>query len=327
MSEQFIPVAENSSALERQSDDKGEYFRHIVEHGHYAGRTHPTRTRQGSYTFMADGRFLASINSRDPDRMAEMMHSALARHERPDELGAPSPVQLVNTSADADEFPADGLVLQAAVRDLPRTDDTATDYGQWNLDYVWIRNDEARALVPESRVVGARLDAPWPVMRRLARFHLRDFVRGEPFNWPDEMIERAELSSEIVEVTGTQVRLALRGSARMAGRVEWIAPENGETKRYDTGYDCTLQGEATWNDEAGAFTAFEVVATGQRWGTNQYNFRYDDLGPAPMGIAFVLAGTSPSDRTPPHCLRTWRSPSEGAGRPSRVAVDSGEYFG
>ena len=67
-------------------------------------------------------------------------------------------------------------------------------------------------------------------------------------------------------------------------------------------------------------------AAGQRWGANQYNNREDDLGPQPLGIAFTLAGEAPADRTPPHCLRTWRNAGPGA-RPSRVVVAQHDYFG
>lgn len=327
-SERFIPVAENSSALERQAGNKGEFFRHVVEHGHYAGRTHPTGTRQGSYTFTADGRFLGSINSRDPEEMAEMMRAALVRHEQPDALGEAAAAQLAYGKADADDFPVGGLVLQAVVRDLPRADDMAPADHRWNLDYVWIRRDEARALAPESLEVGQRREAPWSVMRRLARFHLRDYVRGEPFNWPEEAIERAELTGEIVDVSGSLVRLMFEGSARITREMKWLEPESGETRRSDTGFDCALRGEATWDDTRGGFIAFDLAAAGQRWGTNQYNFRGDDLGPAPMGIAFSLAGSTPGYRTPPHCLRTWRlAEEEGTLAASRASVGGDRYFG
>lgn len=329
LSDQFVPVAENSSWLERQPDDKGEFFRHVVEHGHFAGRTHPTRTRQGSYTFTAGGRFLASINSRDPNEIAEMMTRALERHDRSDELGGPSPVQLVDTTAPPDDFPEDGLVLQAAARDLPRSDDMPPSDGRWNLDYVWIRRAEAQAMVPETRAVGERRDVPWPVIRRLARFHLRDFVRGEPFNWPDEAIRHADVETEVVAVEGSEVRLALSGSVRIEHLVEWFEPQVDEDRSSKAGYDCSLYGEATWDDARGAFPAFELAATGQRWGANQYNNRLEDQGPAPMGIAFVLAGTTPSDRTSPHCLRIRLSQDE-APQPrgtSRWTVDRQEYFG
>jgi hypothetical protein len=326
-SERFVPVAENSSALERQTDDKGEFFRHVAEQGHYGGRTFPTSTRQGSYTFLADGTFLASINSTDPEKMAGMLRDALDRFAKLGELGAPSPAQLVDTRPEDEGYPADGLVLQATVRDLPRPADQPPPDHKWNLDYVWIRSDEARALVPEPIAAGTRRDWPENVVRRLARFHLRDYVRGEPFNWPEEAIRHAEIASEIVAVDGDAVRLVLRGAVRLEADVAWVAPEDGETKRYDNGFDCQLYGEATWDAARERFTAFALVAAGERWGTNQYNFRYDDLGPAPIGIAFELAGTTPGDRTAPHCLRTWRAGQPPSNRPSRVSVPAEEYYG
>ncbi len=326
-SEHFVPVAENSSALERQPDDKGEFFRHVAEQGHYGGRTFPTSTRQGSYAFLPDGTFLASVNSTDPERMAGMMREALDRFARPDALGAPSPAQLVETRSPDEGYPEDGLVLVATVRDLPRPADQPPADDKWNLDYVWMRRDEARALVPEPVEVGARREWPKPVVRRLARFHLRDYVRGEPFNWPDEAIRHAEIASEIVAIDGDTVQLALAGAVRLEAEVEWVAPEDGETKRYDNGFVVELRGEATWDRAREAFTAFELVAAGERWGTNQYNFRYNDLGPAPIGISFDLAGSTPSDRTAPHCLRTWATTAINTVRPSRVAVPPEEYYG
>lgn len=326
-SERFVPVAENSSALERQVDDKGEFFRHVAEQGHYGGRTFPTSTRQGSYAFLPDGTFLASVNSTDPERMAGMMREALDRVARPEELGEPSPAQLVDTRPEDEGYPEGGLVLQAIVRDLPRPAGQPPTDDKWNLDYVWIRRDEATALVPEPVEVGARREWPEQVTRRLARFHLRDYVRGEPFNWPDEAIRHAELASEIVSVDGDTVRLALSGSVHLEAEVAWVAPEDGETKRYDNGFVAELRGEAVWDRAREAFTAFELVAAGERWGTNQYNFRYDDLAPAPLGIAFELAGTTPSDRTAPHCLRTWQTTAINTVQRSRVSVPAEEYYG
>jgi hypothetical protein len=326
-SERFVPVAENSSALERQTDDKGEFFRHVAEQGHYGGRTFPTSTRQGSYAFLADGTFLASVNSTDPERMVAMMREALDRAGQPDALGDPAPAQLADTLPEDEGYPEDGLVLRATVRDLPRPAGQPPADEKWNLDYAWIRRDEARAMVPEPAEPGARRAWPQQVVRRLARFHLRDYVRGEPFNWADEAIRRAEIASEVIGVEGDRVRLALAGSVHAEAEVAWVAPEDGETMSYDNGFVVELRGEAVWDRAREAFAAFELVAAGERWGTNQYNFRYDDLGPAPIGIVFDLAGTTPSDRTAPHCLRTWRAGQGNERRSSRVSVPAEEYYG
>ena len=327
VSDRFVPVAEDSDALDQQEDDKGVFFRHIAEQGHYGGRTYPTRDSQGSYVFTADGRFLASINTRNPKAMAAMLKAALARWERQDDGAAPSPVALGDDGSETG-YPADGLVLQVAARDLPREHDTRPDDWRklaWNLDYAWFTRDEAHALVPEPREVGERRSAPWSVRRRLACFHLRDFVRGEPFEWPEDAVRAAELWSDVVAVAGAEVRLEIRGAIRLECEARWVRPEDDEERRYPSGYDAGLYGEATWDEERGAFSAFDLVAVGPRWGANQYNVREDDLGPAPLGIAFGLAGTTPAERTAPHCLRTWTRADEAA-RGRRVDIEQQDYF-
>src|SRR5712691_1389326 len=75
----FIPVAENCSYLQRQRDAKGEFFRLVAEQGHYAGRTQPSATRQGIYACTAEGRLLASINTRPAEPMRGMLREALER--------------------------------------------------------------------------------------------------------------------------------------------------------------------------------------------------------------------------------------------------------
>lgn len=328
LSEEFVPVAENSSALQVQDDDKGKFFRHIAEQGHYAGRTYPTSTRQGLYAFTADGIFLASINTRKADELAAMLTTAVERWRDGAQGSSPAPVDLTDENSWPTGYPEDGLVLQVAARDLPREVDTRPDDWRkvaWNLDYAWFLKREAQALVSEPREVGARTEAPRSVVYRLARFHLRDFVRGEPFAWPKGAVQEATLTSEITGIEGSRIRLVLNGTIRLQHEATWIRPEDGDERRYETGYDATLFGEATWDDERGAFVALDLVATGYRRGANQYNNRDDDLGPAPMGIGFTLAGDAPADRTPPHLLRAWKrdDPDQGEGL---AAVLSTPYF-
>src|SRR6185312_13051609 len=100
--------------------------------------------------------------------------------------------------------PEGGLVLQLAARDLPRSVDTRPDdwrKAAWNLDYAWFTAAEARDLIPEPRVPGSQAQAPWEFVRRLARFHLRDFVRGEPPVWPADAVQHAELRVAITDVS------------------------------------------------------------------------------------------------------------------------------
>ena len=295
-------MAENCSPLTSQQDAKGAFFRLVAEQGHYAGRTFPTNTRQGYYTFTADGRLLTALNSRDPRAIEGMLRKALERWQQ---LGSTSAAVEVQDYAPArpDRYPADGLVLRLAARDLPREEDTRSDDWRkraWNLDYAWFTKDEARQLVPLETAIGATCEWPAAVVRRMALFHLRDFVRGEPSAWPEEALRDGTIISEVVGTGEDEVRLRLSGRVRLEYAMRWRRPNDGSEHVSDCGYDASLFGEAVWDRARERFTSFEMVATGPRRGTNQYNNRGDDLGPAPMGIALTLAGNDPKDRTPPH---------------------------
>src|SRR5919197_2471078 len=110
-----------------QRDAKGEFFRLVAEQGHYGGRTVPSATRQGQYAFTAGGHLLASINTRDADKMRAMMELALERW-RALQSGAAAAGGAPGAAAAPyerdprypDLYPAGGLVLKQTMRDLPR---------------------------------------------------------------------------------------------------------------------------------------------------------------------------------------------------------------
>jgi hypothetical protein len=53
-------------------------------------------------------------------------------------------------------------------------------------------------------------------------------------------------------------------------------------------YEAQLLGKAVYDERLQAFFEFELVAVGQRSGKGGANGRENDLGPAPMGVAFKL---------------------------------------
>lgn len=301
LTSRFVAVAENSSPLQTQPDAKGEFFRLIAEQGHYAGRTFPSATRQGLYACTPGGTTLGALNTREAGPLLGMLEMALDRWHH---LGTPeAPTDFIDYEPfQPNRYPADGLVLRALARDLPRDEDTRVDDWRkhaWNLDYAWFTRAEAQSLVPAGPV-GATVTAPTAVMERLARFHLRDFVRGEPAPWPREAIREATLTSTVASTDGTSIEITLQGQVRLAHEFRWVRQGDGSTHVHVCRYRPTLTGRATWNGER--FTAFILSASGPREGTQQFNNRPDDLGPAPLAIVFELAGTAPRDRTPPHTI-------------------------
>lgn len=300
-----MPVAENCSPLQQaQQDAKAEFFRYVAEQGHYAGRTFPSATRQGLYAFRPDGRLLASINTREAVPLLEMLDRALKRWEEDQTVERVVPETYEPDPRFRSRFPEDGLVLKVTSRDLPRDVDTRPDdlrRRALNHDYAWFTRDEVLSLVPANPSLGASQAVPAPIMRRLARFHLLDNVRGETPAWREADVEVAEATVEVTAVLDTEMHLRFVGRVRNRSRGEWpvraFQPVLPDQSR---GYDASLLGYLVYDRAGSRFSRFDLLAVGPRWGGTEHNNRFDDLAPAPMAVRFELAGSLPSDRTPPH---------------------------
>jgi hypothetical protein len=183
----FVPVTDEVHRLQTGSDPECRLFQKIAEQGHYAGQTYPSSTRQGTYAAAPSGVLLASINSNDAKAMAGMLRRALERWDvlsREERLLPNDPAGETAQIRRAEQFyPEDGLVLNVFSRDLPRGEATEADdwtAHAWNRDMAWFTRDEARTfLPPEPTGAGQRHEVPEPIVRRLARLHLVDNVRGQ----------------------------------------------------------------------------------------------------------------------------------------------------
>jgi hypothetical protein len=197
----------------------------------------------------------------------------------------------------------DGLVLKVTTRDLPRAADTRPD--DWrrdavNYDHAWFTREEAESLIPPDPEVGTRCPVSPAIVRRLARFHLLDNVRGETPMWREEEVRRAEMTVAVTAVWPESVELCLDGAVRNIARGTWaVHPFVEPLPETERGFDCGLQGFCTYDRCRARFTRFDLLAVGRRWGGSEHNMRRDDLEPAPMAVAFELAGNQPADRTPP----------------------------
>lgn len=291
----FVCAADEVHFLQTKGGPECELFQTIAEQGHYAGRTKPTSTRQGIYAAAAGGTMLASINSNSAEAVAEMLEKALAAWEKlPAEKRKYEGELKVDRKRAEDKYPEGGLVLRVNARDLPR-EDAAKDWrGQaWNQDFAWFTKAEAAALAAEGKI-------PEKLVRRLARHHLLDNVRGQIPSFSKKAPEKAELTASVVKRDGDRVELRYEGATRTEEKGRWsLDGWRDEIQDRTRGYEATLLGFATFNVKSGRFESFKLVAVGSRWGGATYNGRKDDPGPAPMGVAFTLAGDTPAERVAP----------------------------
>ena len=243
---------------------------------------------QGHYAVAPSGELLAASSSSNYKVLVEMMKQGLEKwatlpREKRLLPKPPDPKAAENWRRKEKLYPDDGLVLRVVARDQKRE--------RWpdsNLDYAWFRKDEARALLPDKPKKGAKHNVPHELVERLARFHLLDNVHALNYTFfPKEAIEKARLTSTVLQVKGDLVSLSFDGETRAS----LVSPKK-------IGYEPKLLGRATFNLNEQKFVSFELVAVGLRWGLGNCNQRHNPT-PALMGIVFTLAGDSQAERLPP----------------------------
>jgi hypothetical protein len=243
---------------------------------------------QGHYAVTPSGELLAASSSANYKVLVEMMKQGLAKwetlsHEKRLLPKSPDPKTADNWRKKENLYPDDGLVLRVVARDQKRE--------RWpdsNLDYAWFRKDEALTLLPDKPKKGAKHDVPRELVERLARFHLLDNVHALNYTFfPKEAIEKARLTSTVVQIKGQLVSLSFEGETRAS----LVSPKK-------IGYEPKLLGRATFNLKEQKFVFFELLAVGLRWGLGNCNQRHNPT-PALMGIVFTLAGDSQAERLPP----------------------------
>ena len=279
MLREFLTAADEVHRLQRGKTVESDFFRGFCEEGHYGGREQPSSTRQGFYCIAPSGKLLASINTTQPGKVAAMLRDALARWQ---EIPASERVlsqdqvdKLRQSERSEDSFPEDGLVLAEYVRDLDRRDQP-DDWRRlsWNQDQVWFSKSEARSMVPESAEIGATRAVPEALIKRLAALHLVDTARGQAPPFPDEAVRQAVMRSEVTRIEGDLIRMNLQGRSMVVQRGRWATEGYGDLVDAVRGVQTQLSGRATWDQSKERFTAFDLVAVGNRWGASQFNGRH-----------------------------------------------------
>jgi len=313
LARRFIPAADDVEHLQTGRDKECLLFQKIAEQGHYAGRTSPSSTRQGTYVATADGTLLISWNTNDPQVVASKLRQAVAKWEKMQAERRPKTDQEQIDPAQLDRpeqyFPADGLVLRVFTRDLPRDPPQEERWAKaWNQDFAWFQKGEARQFLPEKIRKDQSCQVPRPVALRLARLHFLDNVRGQTTPFPASAVQQAELTSQITAIDGDLITVGLSGVTRTSEEGKWWISgyrdmdQPGAQKR---GMELKLLGRARYDLARERFVSFELVAVGMRFGGTPYNLRADDLAAAPFGVLMTLGSESKVERVAPEHFQAY----------------------
>lgn len=218
---------------------------------------------QGIWLMTPSGRYLGKANigwpSYDPAAAVRAMREALERYEalpRSERL-LPDPLDPARDRmrwADEGWKRPDGVLdLRVVKRGLPFADMEEFDIRHpdyYGLDHLWLAPAEFRSLVPAPLAVGSRRIVTGAFVDRLV--YDSHLVIGS-WVWRENEIRRAEVAAEVVAVRGRQATIRFEGDFELAADNDWNHSR----------YRGNLLGEATWDAEAGRFTAFELLARGE----------------------------------------------------------------
>ena len=199
----------------------------------------------------------------------------------------------------------DDLILRETIRDLPRKSQQPVDGWRHNFDHFWLTRSEAKSLIPNELKVDASQEVDPEILRRFTQFHLVDHVRGEARPWkPEDIIER-QITSTVVEVSDDRVEINLHGVAKINQKpTHRLNPYTRRRVTKDRGVELKIFGSGIYDRKSESFLKLDIVAVGDRWGTDVYNFRDNDLDSAPIGFAFKMIENQPRNRTQPK-FSTW----------------------
>ena len=318
LKERFVPVAANINMLQRQDDEEGRFLRLVAWQGRFGLSFEEAKVRmadpehkechQGQFAVTTEGELLGSRHTRDPNLLLEVLEKALENWEHRATQREASRIGEVEGRdlRFSWHYPEDGLVLHLGCTDLPRQVDLRPEdwpRGSHNQDYVWITREEMLSIVPEGVKVGDAFPMYGPVARRLIRYHFLDSVRGETSAWPLEALGDTEMMLTVTGATPDRMEVRLTGHARLMEQGAWCGRKRTDgicCLIQERGYDAQMLGYLTFDRKGRRFSRFDLTVAGARWGGTTFNMRYNDVEPAPLGIAFTIAGREARDRTPPH---------------------------
>jgi len=285
----FIPVADKVEPFQgTDSADESSFFWKISRQR----KDFKGVPGQGVYAVTPSGKLLAFRQTdHDPARILELLEDALAQWKLMDPKERKGSDCRTRDPGDSwrgeARLPDGGLVLQLFVRDLPRQDGTPAEKfaHMWNQDYVWFKRDELRSMIPPSHKPGDRHALPDRLVRRLAKIHFVDLVRGVTPPYEDRHVEKAEMALVVDRLEGDRLHVRLEGMTRAERQA---TPNPRIETDYGTGYDGRILGRAEIDLAKEEFVAFEMVSVGTRWGGTRHNTRLEDNDVAPNPIGYAL---------------------------------------
>jgi hypothetical protein len=306
--EDFVPVAADDWYQRRRQDAEGEFFRKVADLSGRRGQG--GMTRQGIYTFTADGEPLEFKNAgTDVQATRDQLKRALAKFDRlPRVRTAPGAVVVPPMGRPDPNYsrtpPAGGLIVRVHGRILDQTPAGGLVKGTCSMpggdkasrDFLWLTREEVRTLAPARAEPGFSYPLSKPIAARLVTFHLLDNTRGEPGYWLPSQVLKSVFTLTVTDVAADGgIELRLDGDVLMA--------TDPDPAKADRGYEAKVLGKLRYDVLKDQVTRFDIAVLGDHWGQSGHTLTARP-GRTPLGIVLTLADPSnPADLVPPQGAR------------------------
>lgn len=217
-------------------------------------------TTQGYYVLASDGTPVLWDNyiPRIPEVLRRGLSLAKDRRAR----GAPPP-ELDAASAAPPQPPPGTSVVRLFTRIHPLPDGAGPMNALIGRDYMWILEDEVKAIAERATTRGTIVDLPATLASRLCIFHLADNVRGTVWPWSPRSVSRCELEGRVTAVEGAKRRLVITGA---------IAKEDSHPPQWSArGQVGTIEGELEVDAGAARIVRLRLIAKQTAWSDATYS--------------------------------------------------------
>lgn len=232
------------------------------------------QTAQGHYVAGADGVGYGFNNNRDVERLLQLLKTGQEKYaQKP-----PAPVTIATSELGSDFTrlaPTGSSLLRIFVRIHPLPVGCHELNKGAARDHIWVLPQEVRAMAeaPSS----GKFPLPPTLVARLARYHLTDFVRGEPNFWKGSEVKRARFEGTILQKTPEIVEIRFTGDYAM---------QTGDGQR---GLEGKMDGVFVLEQASTKIRKFRAFAEGRAWGAGTYT---PSPPPGKFPLLFAIQETS-----------------------------------
>ncbi|WP_395092589.1 hypothetical protein [Armatimonas sp.] len=272
LQQDFIPVTGDTHEIQNGKSPARNWFMQMAQSVN--PRILSGQTAQGHYVAGADGAGSGFNNNRDVERLLQLLKTG-------QEKFAQNPPARVTVAANelGSDFTRLAPVGSSILRIFVRIHPLPAGCNELNKgaarDHLWVLPQEVRAMAEAPG--SGEFALPPTLIARLARYHLTDFVRGEPNFWRGSEVKRARFEGTLLQKTAETVEIRFMGDYAM---------QTGNGQR---GLDGKMEGAFTLDRASAKIRKFRAFAEGHAWGAGTYT---PSPPPGKFPLLFALQETN-----------------------------------